>query len=201
MPDTSPQVVLTYGGRIQMPPKATFLSVERILDVNKRTAAKVFRCASVVDYETQTFVPMGETAADIKIPHKFTELVDETTHRKVQQQEVNQRYDVKSNEYPLWSIHIVGPKEMEEGICVNADIPGTVEMKEFPSFYVFWTFHHCIADGLSGWAFIRLFMSEMSHDNFQRDPIRLEQFPITKMPPPLLDNFIDPPLIDLVPGI
>jgi hypothetical protein len=201
MPNTSPQVVLTYGGRIIMPEKATFLSVERLVDVNKRTAAKVFRCASVVDYDTQTFIPMGDTAADIKVSLKFTELVDNTTHRNVQQQEVNQRYDTKSKELPLWSIHIVGPKEMEQGISVNADIPGATPMQEFPKFYIFWSFHHCIADGLSGWAFIRLFMSEMSQEFFQRSRIQLDHFPIVKYPPPILDNYIDPHLMDLIPGI
>jgi hypothetical protein len=201
MPDTSPQVVLTYGGRIIMPERATFLSVERIMDMNKRTAAKVFRCASTVDYDKQEFVPMGDTAADIRIPYKFTELVDETTHRKIQQQEVNQRYDMRSTKFPLWSVHIVGPKEMQEGICVGTNIPGAVRMDSFPKFYIFWSFHHCIADGLSGWAFIRLFMSEMSVDSFHEVPIPLDQFSVTKIPPPLLDNYIDPKFFELLPGI
>jgi hypothetical protein len=121
-------------------------------------------------------------------------LIDDKISTVVAQQELNQKYDVHGTD-PLWNIHIVGPKEMQDGLNCdpNADF-------DFPKFYVFWSFHHCIADGLSGWAFIRVFMSMMAPEFFQAIPISLESIVVNQTPPPLIDNIIYANFFEVIPG-
>jgi hypothetical protein len=192
MPQHSSQVILTYCGRICLPEKADFLSVDRILDICKITAAQVYRTSSVLDFESQTFKPMGSTAADISIRNKFTEYENEDTVRKIAEMEINQQYDLKE-ELPLWSMHIVGPKEMLAGIT-------RIDGESLPKFYLFCSIHHCIGDGLSGFAFFRILMSKMKSSAFKKDPIDLKEFAITTVAPPILDNYINPSIIGIIPG-
>jgi hypothetical protein len=191
MPQSSSQVVLTYCGRIQLPLTATYLSIDRILDVCKITAAEIYRTSSKIDYIAQTFEPLGESASDLKLKYNFTEFVDEDSLRKAAEMEVNQKFDL-FDQSPLWSVHIIGPKELLDGIT---------RKEELPKFYVICSFHHCIGDGLSGFAFYRLLMSKMSFAAFQSKPLDLNTFPITKTPPPILDNYINSNIFQVIPGI
>jgi hypothetical protein len=194
MKDNSAQVVLTYGGRLSLPKGSTHLSVSRLVDIAKIASAEIYRTSSVLQFDTHQFNSTSKTAAGIKINFKFTELVGDKMSSTVAQQELNQKYDVHGSD-PLWNIHIVGPKEMQDGInCEpNADFV-------FPKFYVFWSFHHCIADGLSGWAFIRVFMSMMAPEFFQAIPISLETIVVNQTPPPLIDNIIYANFFEVIPG-
>ncbi|KAJ3357164.1 Anaphase-promoting complex subunit 2, partial [Kappamyces sp. JEL0680] len=195
MPPQSAQVVLVYGGGIIMPKGAKHLSVDRIVSIMKMTSAEIYRTACLLNYETQEFTPMGTSAADIRIVTRFTELVDETTVARTAQQELNQKYDVGSG--LLWNIHIVGPKEMQgEGINAPPDDDNFI----FPKFYIFWSFHHCISDGLSGWCYIRHFMTKMGPELFQPSPPNLQSVLITTTPPPLIDNLISTNFIGLIPA-
>lgn len=140
---------------------------------------------------------MGKTAADIKLTYKFTALEDDTTFAKVAQKEVNQKYDMKDGTISLWNVHILGPKEMQgEGIRAPDNDPDFV----FPKFYMYWSFHHCISDGLSGWAYIRKFMSRMGPESFQIQGPSLDSVNIVTAPPPLIDNLIKTNWIELLPG-
>ena len=194
MKENSAQVVLTYGGRISLPKGSTHLSVSRLIDVIKMAAAEVYRTSSILDYSTHKFSPSSKNAAGLKINFKFTELTDDQIFANVAQQELNQKYNVHGSD-PLWNIHIIGPKEMQEGI--NCE-PGSDFL--FPKFYIFWSFHHCIADGLSGWAFIRVFMSKMAPELFQKNPLSLESVPVNQTPPPLIDNLIYANFCEIIPG-
>jgi hypothetical protein len=194
MPSNSAQVVLTYGAGLILPKNSTFLSVSRVVDVAKLTAAEIYRTACSVDYNTQTFQPIADTANNLIVPHKFTELKGKEHVQEVMKAEVNQRYNVNNSNTPLWNIHILGPKEMVEGIQIK-------EGEDAPLFYVFWSFHHCISDGLSGLAFIRLFMTKLVPEAFHQQPLDLSAIPVTKTPPFLMDNYIDANFFQLIPGI
>jgi hypothetical protein len=191
------KVILIYGGRMLLPKGSKILSVERLVTIMKITAAGFFRTASTLDYDTHLFTPMGENASDINLTHRFTVLEDESTCAKVAQKEVNQKYNLKDKTIALWNIHIVGHKDMETGIIA----PENDESFIFPKFYIFWSFHHCISDGLSGWAFIRKFMSKMGPESFQLETPSLDKALITTCPPPLIDNLINTNWIELLPGI
>lgn len=196
MPKESAQVVLLYGGRIQLPKGSKILSVDRLVDVMKLTAAEVYRTASVLDYDSHIFTPMGNFASELRLTHRFTPLEDESTFAKVAQKEVNQKYDMQGANSSLWNIHIVGPEEMLRGIIEPEDAKNF----EFPKFYIYWSFHHCISDGLSGWAFIRKFMSKMGAENFQIQRPLLDSAAITNTPPPLIDNLIKTNWVELLPA-
>lgn len=183
-----------YGGRIAVPPSSKFLSLERIVTVMKMASAHIYRTASTLDYESHCFEPMGTSASDVRITHRFTVLEDEKTHEVVAQREVNQKYNMTDKKSPLWNIHVVGPSELLTGIHATSDD------FVFPKFYIFWSFHHCISDGLSGWAFIREFMARMGPECFQVDPPAIQDIPIVTRVPPLIDNLIRTNWIELFPG-
>ena len=193
MPSNSSQVILSYCGRLKIPPGSTYLSVDRVLDVAKATAAEIYRTACTLNYEKQVFLPTASTADLLKVPYKFTPFEDESTYIEVLRSELNQKYDIESPSAKLWNIHIVGPKGMIEGIDLNNETDA-LEIS------IFWSFHHCICDGLSGFAFIRLFMTKMTPEAFSQKPLDLSSIPVTTTPPPLLDNYINPRFYQLFPG-
>lgn len=202
MPETSPQVVLVYNVRLKPPIGSKFLSVDRILDICKRTSASIYRTSSILDFETETFRPMGRTAAELMINHEFTELIDESINAfaRVTEREVNRKFDVRSAA-PLWNVHIIGPKGMDVGITLESLQEQDPNITTFPNFYVSFSFHHCICDGLSGLAFVRSFMSNTTIDAFQIKPLNLGDLLVSTTPPPLLDNLIDANFFELLPGI
>ena len=196
MPNSSSQVILSYCGRLQLPPGSTFLSVDRVVDVARATAAEIYRTACTLNYGSQVFEETAATADKLVVPFKFTARQnenDDTMYNEILKGELNQRYDIESPNARLWNIHIVGPKDMENGIMIDADT-------KVPEVTIFWSFHHCICDGLSGFAFIRLFMSKMIPEAFNVTPMDLSLIPVTNTPPPLLDNYINPHFFQVIPG-
>jgi hypothetical protein len=190
---------LVYGGRFSVPKGARHLSVNRLVHLMKMTCATIYRTACTLQYDDHIFRPMGTLASDIRITSKFTVLEDESSFSKVAQEEVNQKYDIKDPAVPLWNIHIVGPKEMlGDGITID---DSDLESYTFPKFYIFWSFHHCISDGLSGWCFIRAFLSNTSPEAFQKEEPNAAEIVITSNPPPLIDNLITANFIELIPGL
>ena len=196
MPSTSPQVILSYCGRLQLPKGSTYLSFDRVVDVAKLTAAEIFRTSSLLDYEKQTFESYCDTADKIIVPYKFTPRIegrDDAMYNQILRSELNQKYDIETSNARLWNIHIVGPKEMETGMDIE-------KSDNAPELMLFWSFHHCICDGLSGFAFIRLFMTKMIPEAFSQVPMDLSTVKVSKIPPPLLDNYINPHFFQLLPG-
>ncbi|KAI9192917.1 uncharacterized protein BJ171DRAFT_481470 [Polychytrium aggregatum] len=69
-----------------------------------------------------------------------------------------------------------------------------------PSFYVMFSFHHCLGDGLSMLAYARTFSEFCDDAHFNPDNLHLENIPVAQSPPPILDNLFDPNVFEVLPA-
>ena len=67
-------------------------------------------------------------------------------------------------------------------------------------FEIMFTFHHCLGDGLSMFAYARTFLECTDAEHFNSEDLGLENIPVAKEPPPLLDNLLNPHLLEVLPG-
>ncbi|KAJ3294767.1 hypothetical protein HK104_003307 [Borealophlyctis nickersoniae] len=68
-------------------------------------------------------------------------------------------------------------------------------------FEVMFSFHHCLGDGLSMFAFARTYLSFCDAEHFNAEDLHLETVLLPKEPPPLIDNLVNPYFIEVVPVI
>ncbi|KAI8902074.1 hypothetical protein BC833DRAFT_574966 [Globomyces pollinis-pini] len=192
----SPQVVLLVAIKVALHKDTKHLSENRLLDLVKWTSSEMFRTACTVDYASQTLVPMGETAADLRIKSSFTTFVDDKTPLQVAQKAINYRFNMKDPTYPCWKVDIVAPNEIRgDGITLSEN-----SVEKLPTFHILFSFHHCLGDGLSVFSFTRLFFSKLTSDAFNAESLNLQNIPITKAPPPILDNYIYSNFFGVVPA-
>ncbi|KAJ3411487.1 hypothetical protein HDV05_002140 [Chytridiales sp. JEL 0842] len=81
--------------------------------------------------------------------------------------------------------------------CFGTELPPASTAA--PSFEIMFTFHHCLGDGLSMFAFARTFCQFIDSQHFNVDDIHLENVEVVKEPPPLLDNLVDPSFLEVLP--
>ncbi|KAJ3317374.1 hypothetical protein HDU76_001203 [Blyttiomyces sp. JEL0837] len=67
-------------------------------------------------------------------------------------------------------------------------------------FEIMFTFHHCLGDGLSMFAFARTFLENVQAEKFNADDIHLENVLVNKEPPPVLDNLLNPNFFEILPA-
>lgn len=68
-------------------------------------------------------------------------------------------------------------------------------------FEISFSFHHCLGDGLSMWAFGRTFLKYAKQEYFLAKDLELSRIPLSKEPPPILDNLMNPSLFEILPGM
>ncbi|KAJ3118653.1 hypothetical protein HDU96_010637 [Phlyctochytrium bullatum] len=68
-------------------------------------------------------------------------------------------------------------------------------------FEIMFTFHHCLGDGLSMFAFARTFLECANAEHLNASDLQLEKIPVVTTPPPLIDNLLDPWFFEVVPVI
>ncbi|KAI9364982.1 hypothetical protein DFJ73DRAFT_756119 [Zopfochytrium polystomum] len=68
------------------------------------------------------------------------------------------------------------------------------------NFEIIFTFHHCLGDGLSMFAYARTFLEKADAYHMNADELHLENVPVTMEPPPILDNLFNPSIIEIVPA-
>ncbi|KAJ3193214.1 hypothetical protein HDU67_005206, partial [Dinochytrium kinnereticum] len=83
----------------------------------------------------------------------------------------------------------------EYGISDPEIVPGE------PYFEIMFTFHHCLGDGLSMFAYARTFLECANAEHLNSDDLHLENIPVVQFPPPLIDNLLDPWFLEVVPVI
>ena len=209
--------------RLTMPPE-TPLTVQRIVDLVRLSAAEHYRLIAAVDPESHTFVPLGKCVADFNPLVRVIERVDhQRTWESVLRKELNTNFDTSSPTKPLWKVAMVVSKqvaenyrksiaqvaqkggiELSQGASTSQETP-TQETTDYTrkpeeTFEIFFSFHHCLGDGLSMWAFARTFM-KYSHQSFWLQPdLKLDQIPLSTEPPPILDNLMNPGFFEVLPG-
>ncbi|TPX64375.1 hypothetical protein SpCBS45565_g05929 [Spizellomyces sp. 'palustris'] len=67
-------------------------------------------------------------------------------------------------------------------------------------FEIIFSFHHCLGDGLSMYAFAKSFLAVCDADHLNAGDLRLETVALVTEPPPLVDNLINPYLVQVLPG-
>jgi hypothetical protein len=72
--------------------------------------------------------------------------------------------------------------------------------KERDYFEIAFSFHHCLGDGLSMWAFARTFLKYCEKEYFVKPDLELQKVPLDQDPPPILDNLMNPSLFEVLPG-
>ncbi|KAI8847976.1 hypothetical protein BC829DRAFT_395147 [Chytridium lagenaria] len=88
----------------------------------------------------------------------------------------------------------------------NAGVTPTLYGREDPEivdgeqyFEIMFTFHHCLGDGLSMFAYARTFLECADATHLNADDLHLENIPVVTVPPPLIDNLLDPWFMEVVP--
>ncbi|KAI8902080.1 hypothetical protein BC833DRAFT_521469 [Globomyces pollinis-pini] len=192
--DTS-QVVMVVGMKVSLPISVNHISENRIIDLVKLTASQMYRTSCIIDYDSQNLIPMGKFASDIRVKCDFVEYLDDQTALKTAQEAINHRFDMKDQVYPCWKVAIIGPKEMKgDGVSLTE-----YSNESLRNFYVLFSFHHCLGDGLSVFSFSKSFFNNLTPQNLNSTTIDLHKVPITKSLPPLLDNYIYTNLIGIMP--
>ncbi|KAI8924020.1 hypothetical protein BC831DRAFT_467995 [Entophlyctis helioformis] len=230
IPEDKNQVVMIIAFKLTLPPQATHVSENRLVEIAKLSQSKHYRLASYVDYETQEVRPFGPTAAHMSLLHRFVPADAPDTWRSAFDEEINANFDVRDMSKPLWKVAIVGPPAVAgSGISVTPTasastsasesapatasaidgeplvhlgpspapvLPGTNEPLVFD---IILTFHHCLGDGLSMLAFARTFLADCTAANLNAESLRLDLVPVSTDMPPLLDNYINPSFLSILP--
>ncbi|KAJ3106335.1 hypothetical protein HDU97_006533 [Phlyctochytrium planicorne] len=64
---------------------------------------------------------------------------------------------------------------------------------------IMFTFHHCLGDGLSMFAYARTYLEEATAANLNSDDLHLENVAVVTEPPPMIDNLLDPNVFEVLP--
>ncbi|KAJ2999658.1 hypothetical protein HDV02_002131 [Globomyces sp. JEL0801] len=191
------KVVMVVGMKVSLPISVNHISENRIIDLVKLTASQMYRTSCIIDYESQNLIPMGKFASDIRVKCDFVEYLDDQTALKTAQEAINHRFDMKDQVYPCWKVAIIGPKEMKgDGVSLTE-----YSNESLRNFYVLFSFHHCLGDGLSVFSFSKSFFNNLTPENLNSTTIVLHKVTITKSLPPLLDNYIYTNLVGIMPAL
>lgn len=193
-----PQVVMLLGAHVALPQGVTCLSERRIIDAVKIAAAAHYRLAATI---SATEMKLNcTTAQDVIINSIFTPSTTPDTWKSVIQNAVNARFPLDASS-PLWRVDISGPQEMHgEGYV----LPLTeIEANERnvamnPTFHIFFSFNHCLGDGLAMFSFVRTLFTSRDFVNVLNTPHLDLSGPVCLDPPYLLDNLIEPSFFNVV---
>ncbi|KAJ3196367.1 hypothetical protein HK101_009180 [Irineochytrium annulatum] len=85
---------------------------------------------------------------------------------------------------------------------ILANVYGTRDpdiVEGHPYFEIMFSFHHCLGDGLSMFAYARTFLERADRENLLAEDLHLENIEVVREPPPLIDNLLDPWFVEVVP--
>ena len=227
-PADKPQVIMSIWMRLLTPPNQS-TSVARIIDLVKLAAAEHYRLCCSINPDSKTFEPLAFNAANLPLLVKIVpRKSDEKTYEAVLRKELNTNFKLEGKR-PLWKVAIVASeekaKEYQEYLGKSGDFhkkldsndPNTVleEIDQsltstpiqetscnYEKFEIAFSFHHCLGDGLSMWAFARTFMKFMDKRFWDLDQdLGLEKVVLADSPPPILDNLMNPGFFEILPGI
>ncbi|KAJ3415116.1 hypothetical protein HDV05_005524 [Chytridiales sp. JEL 0842] len=227
-PASKPQVIMCFVARFSLPPKIPKLKVERLIDVLRKSEAQHYRLSSYVDPQTAALKPFAKTAKDLPLNYRFLPRKTENTWREALHDEVNTNFDVSDSTRPLWRSCIILPEDLIPTSGPLFDEarpfpPSTNETKErlkgatasehlktkgfdyvsvgsMPDYFeIVFTFHHCLGDGLSAFAFCRTFGQYVDDAHMNADSIDLEAVKVSEDPPVNFDSLFNPWLIEIIP--
>ncbi|KAJ3233029.1 hypothetical protein HDU81_002543 [Chytriomyces hyalinus] len=221
------QVLMCIALRVRMP-KDTDASPARIVDLVRIAQSKHYRLSSWVDHETLAALPFCETANDLPTNYRFLERNNDQDWMEVYHDEINTNFDTDDVTRPLWRTSIILPKEWmpapgtevfekqtpivpihilkkDNPILYDRNVTGfglTIppSAPDAKTFDIMFTFHHCLGDGLSMFAFARTFLECTDATHFKAADLKLDEIEVSKTPPPVLDNLFDPNVLEVVPA-
>ncbi|KAJ3049708.1 hypothetical protein HK097_009323, partial [Rhizophlyctis rosea] len=85
------------------------------------------------------------------------------------------------------------------GLIVRSGGKGKYNLGDHTSFDVMFSFHHCLGDGLSMFAFARTFTGLCDAEHFNSPDLHLESIRLAETPPPIIDNLVNPWLVEVLP--
>ncbi|KAI8622065.1 hypothetical protein BC830DRAFT_930440 [Chytriomyces sp. MP71] len=147
--------------------------------------------------------------------------------KDVYMEEINTNFNLADTQRPLWRAAIVAPQSMmpihsstliheQSHLRSSSNIPRNnnrrlgkstesfgeilpnLEEKE-RTFSIVFSFHHCLGDGLSMFAFCRTFAECCDVDYLSAADLRLDEVRVVQEPPPLLDNVLSPSIFEVLP--
>jgi hypothetical protein len=223
-PPGKPQVIMSIWMRLMTPSNCS-TTVARLIDLVKLAAAEHYRLCCSINSESKTFEPLAFNAANLPLNVKvFARKSESRTWEAVLRKELNTNFNLE-RKTPLWKIAIIaspekareyqngGELKVQEGIDPNNDgveidqslalTPSAADSNlNYDKFEIAFSFHHCLGDGLSMWAFARTFMKFVDKKYWDVDvDLELEKVVVADVPPPILDNLMNPGFFEILPGI
>ncbi|KAL2911733.1 hypothetical protein HK105_208790 [Polyrhizophydium stewartii] len=210
-PGASPDaVIMAVYGTLRLPPQARHMSENRLRDIVRIAQAEHHRLASYIAYDLHTSHPLAASAADLPVPLIFVERDSPTTWIRTLNHDLNTNFDVHDPSMPLWRLSVTAPREWRgNGVAIDPDELARDKMRrtglpftarDMPVFDMAFTFHHCIGDGLSMWAFARTFFKYFTAAALNAPSLQLDR-PVNAEPPPLLDNLINANALEIIPPL
>ncbi|KAI9101156.1 hypothetical protein DFS34DRAFT_712603 [Phlyctochytrium arcticum] len=80
-------------------------------------------------------------------------------------------------------------------------VPSPHREKDPRHFEIIFSFHHCLGDGLSMYAFAQSFLALCTAENFNTDDLKVHEHLLASEPPPLMDNLINPNIFQVLPAM
>ncbi|KAI8924017.1 hypothetical protein BC831DRAFT_467991 [Entophlyctis helioformis] len=200
-PPDKNQVLMAVYGTLRLPPQATQVSQTRLLDIIRLAQSEHFRLASYIDYESKTARLLAPTAAGTALQYRVADRAGDETLEAMVREELNANLDVRDNTKPLWKVALATPASWAgDGLKLDPiAAAASPYLDAARCFDVVFTFHHCIGDGLSMWAFARSFFALCTAENLNAPTLALETVGVNTSAPPLLDNLICPNVFEVIP--
>ncbi|RKO97287.1 hypothetical protein CXG81DRAFT_11632, partial [Caulochytrium protostelioides] len=225
---TAPQVImgLTFSLRPRRRHVPQPVTVQRIMEIAAIAGSEHYRLGARVRRGQEHTQPFGKTAAELPIHHTVYSHapalfsspvipphgrpdVDHPVYRAwfdVIATELNTQFDIESGKAPLWKMALIVPPQLGESYR-NALAESRLDAPDVEggsdgdlTYYVMFFFHHCLGDGMSILACAKSFVKHCTQDNLtSRSPLKLNQVPLCVLPPPLLDNILNPSVANLIP--
>ncbi|KAJ3205367.1 hypothetical protein HDU82_005246 [Entophlyctis luteolus] len=221
------QVLMCIMLRVRLPEQSPSITPERIVELLKIAQARHYRLSSWVDHESLGAIPFAEKASDLPTSYRFLERLGDNW-MDIYMDEINTNFDTDDVSRPLWRSTIIVPKEWmprPDSECFKKQTPLVAPHQtafEYPIKYdrspnpqlgltipasapgakyfdIMCTFHHCLGDGLSMLAFGRTFLEAADAAHINSSDLKLEELPVSKDPPPVLDNLFNPNVFEVLP--
>ncbi|KAJ3067583.1 hypothetical protein HDU98_009210 [Podochytrium sp. JEL0797] len=226
-PPNKPQVIMSLALHFTLPNSVTSLKPERIVDLIRIAASKHYRCSSFVDPVSMNAHPLAPTADKLPCNYRFikSDPNNPNAWQNVYAEEINTNFDLKDWLRPLWRASIIIPESWLPSPTSRvhdeeSPLPSVLEFgsskvrasetgsfgetlppasSDNSSFKIIFSFHHCLGDGLSMYAFCRTFAECAEASFLKTDDLHLERIVVAQEPPPLLDNVFNPSIFQVLP--
>ncbi|KAI8611932.1 hypothetical protein BC830DRAFT_1171483 [Chytriomyces sp. MP71] len=222
------QVLMCIMLRLRMPPSVQAFDPARVVDLVRIAQAKHYRLSAWVDHETLGALPFCEKASDLPTNYRLLERKSDNDWFDVYHDEINTNFDTDDVTRPLWRTSILMPQEWlpssdsdlfrgqtpivpvhrikrEHPIFYDRQVAGfglsvPASVPDSKTFEIMFTFHHCLGDGLSMFAFARTFLDVVDAKHLNSKDLKLSEIVVSKDPPPVLDNLFNPNVVEILPA-